>query len=238
MSEVKQIAIRGDAVAAYTKERKTRKRKSQNGGYDVPSPAGAIPLTPANLGRVTNFVRKMAGGANATPTMLGGAPPTMLAAANATPTMLGGGALVQLASTSSVASPAPASSSLASPASATLPKLPQAGGAKPKLILEPKKKSMKKLHLAPASVSGSHGKRSVSKTRKIRVNLNGMKKRLTRAKEIHKESRHKDIDYIKKTLIDAKLIKPRDQSKPDSTEYDMMLRKTYENYMLLRNKAL
>ena len=218
MSEVKQIAIRGDAVAAYTKERKTRKRKSQNGGYDVPSPAGAIPLTPSNLGRVTNFVRKMAGGAP--------------------PTMLGGGALVQLASTSSVASPAPASSSLASPASATLPKLPQAGGAKPKLILEPKKKSMKKLHLAPASVSGSHGKRSVSKTRKIRVNLNGMKKRLTRAKEIHKESRHKDIDYIKKTLIDAKLIKPRDQSKPDSTEYDMMLRKTYENYMLLRNKAL
>lgn len=201
--QVRQVAIRGDAVAAYTKERKTRKRRDQHGGYDVPSPAGAIPFTGANLGRVRNFVSKMSGGA----------PTAMLAA----PPMLGAQALP------------------------TLPKLPpaQTGGAKPKLILEPKKKSMKKLHLAPASVSGTNThKRSVAKTRKIRVNLYGMKKRLTRAKEIHKDSRHKDIEHIKKTLIDAKLIKPRDQSKPESTDYDMMLRKTYENYMLLRNRAL
>jgi hypothetical protein len=219
MSEIRNIAIRGDAVAAYTKERKTRKRREQHGGYDVPSPAGAIALTPANLGRVTNFVRKMSGGSKEPPTaMLGGsAPAPAQASAPTLPTL---------------------------PPISGLPKLvpppaPQAGGSvvKPKLILEPKKKSMKKLHLAPASVS-SGGKRSVSKTRKIRVNLHGMKKRLTRAKEIHKDSRHKDIAHIKKTLIDAKLIKPRDQGKPESTEYDMMLRKTYENYMLLRNKAL
>jgi len=211
MSEIRNIAIRGDAVAAYTKERKTRKRREQHGGYDVPSPAGAIALTPANLGRVTNFVRKMSGGSAPAP-----APAPTQASAPSLPTL---------------------------PPISGLPKLdppaPQAGGSvvKPKLILEPKKKSMKKLHLAPASVS-SGGKRSVSKTRKIRVNLHGMKKRLTRAKEIHKDSRHKDIAHIKKTLIDAKLIKPRDQGKPESTEYDMMLRKTYENYMLLRNKAL
>jgi hypothetical protein len=232
MSEIRNIAIRGDAVAAYTKERKTRKRREQHGGYDVPSPAGAIALTPANLGRVTNFVRKMSGGSKEPPTaMLGGSkePPTA---------MLGGSA------------PAPTQASAPTlptlPPISGLPKLdppaPQAGGSviKPKLILEPKKKSMKKLHLAPASVSsGGHThKRSVSKTRKIRVNLHGMKRRLTRAKEIHKDSRHKDIAHIKKTLIDAKLIKPRDQGKPESTEYDMMLRKTYENYMLLRNKAL
>jgi len=194
MADTKQIQIKGDAAHAFMKTSKTRKRREQHGGYDVPSPAGAMPFTSENLGRVRNLVSKMVGGAN----VPAPAPP-----------------------------PAPAPD---------LPKL-QTGGAKPKLILEPKKKSMKKLHLAPASVSGTH-KRSLSKTRKIRVNLYGMKKRLTRAKEIHKDSRHKDIGEIKKTLIDAKLIKPRDQSKPESTEYDMMLRKIYENYMLLRNKAL
>jgi hypothetical protein len=195
MNETKQIQIRGGAIADFTKERKTRKRRTQeqHGGYDVPSPAGAIPFTGANLGRVQKLVSNMSGGATL-------------------------GAPVQV------------------PAQ-VLP-LPKQAGGKPKLILEPKKKSMKKLHLAPASVSGSHTRRSLAKTRKIRVNLYGMKKRLTRAKEIHKDSRHKDIDHIKKTLIDAKLIKPRDQSKPESTEYDMMLRKTYENYMLLRNRAL
>ena len=111
----------------------------------------------------------------------------------------------------------------------------QTGGAKKKLILEPKKKSMKKLHLAPSSVSGSKIK---SKTRKIRVNLTGMKKRLTRAKSIHADSRNKDIAEIKKTLHEAKLLKPKTSDKPDSPEYDLLLRKTYENYMLLRNRAL
>jgi hypothetical protein len=217
MSETKQIQIKGDAVAAYTKERKTRKRREQKGGYDVPSPAGAIPLTQANLGRATNFVRKMNGGSKEPAATLGGAQPAVAAKG---PAVGGGGALTQLAASSPTINKTP----------------PVQAGGKPKLILEPKKKSMKKLHLAPASVSG--GKRSVSKTRKIRVNLHGMKRRLTRAKEIHKDSRHKDISHIKKTLIDAKLIKPREEGKPDSTEYDMMLRKTYENYMLLRNRAL
>ena len=115
----------------------------------------------------------------------------------------------------------------------------QAGGfsevKKKKLILEPKKKSMKKLHLAPSTVSGSKIK---SKTRKIRVNLTGMKKRLTRAKNIHSDSRNKDIAEIKKTLHEARLLKPKTSTKPDSPEYDLLLRKTYENYMLLRNRAL
>ena len=222
MSEIRQVAIRGDAVAAYTNERKTRKRRTQDGGYDVPSPAGKIELTRANMTRVANFAQKMSGGSAPT-AMLGGSAPTA---------MLG---------STLPAPPAPAQAPAAAPPTINLPKAPQVGGAtvKAKLILEPKKKSMKKLHLAPASVGpGNHGKRSLSKTRKIRVNLHGMKKRLTRAKEIHKDSRHKDIEHIKKTLIDAKLIKPRDKAKPESTEYDMMLRKTYENYMLLRNKAL
>jgi len=226
MSEVKNISIRGDAVSAYTKV-KTRKRK-QNGGYDVPS-SGQIQLNQKNMARVTNFVSKMSGA----PTMVGGSAPIVYAAPAPAP-----------------AAPAPAP---AAPILSSLPSLPASpvgiksdiptqSGGKAKLILEPKKRSMKKLHLAPASVSGTHThnthKRSVSKTRKIRVNLSGMKKRLTRARAIHKESRNNDIADIKKKLIEAKLIKASALDKSDSTEYDMMLRKTYEDYMLLRNRAL
>jgi hypothetical protein len=203
MAEVRQVQIRGGAVADYTKERKTRKRK-QDGGFDVPS-SGEIPFTAANMSRVTNLVTRMSGGAQ---------PPSGPTPPSAPPAM-----------------------PPAMPPSAPVA-MPQTGGKvippKPKLILE-KKKSMKKLHLAPASVSG---KRSAPKTRKIRMNLSGMKKRLTRAKEIHGDSRKKDISEIKKILQEAKLLKPRTSEKPDSSEYDLLLRNTYENYMLLRNRAL
>jgi hypothetical protein len=208
MAEVRQVQIRGDAVSAYTKERKTRKRK-QDGGFDVPSPASQIPITPGNISRVTNFVRKMSGGADPEPAR----------PANAAP----------------AAAPAQAAKAQATPAQNAEPSPLQAGGKpKAKLILE-KKKSMKKLHLAPASVSG---KRSVPKTRKIRMNLSGMKKRLTRAKQIHGDSRKKDISEIKRILQEAKLLKPRSSEKSDTAEYDLLLRNTYENYMLLRNRAL
>lgn len=212
MSEVRQVQIRGGAVADYTKERKTRRRR-QDGGFDVPSPAAQIPITAGNMSRVTNFVRKMSGGGDSDPAPAAPAVPAAPAA------------------------PAPAANSapVANSASAALSPLLQEGGKpKPKLILE-KKKSMKKLHLAPAAVSG---KRSVPKTRKIRMNLSGMKKRLTRAKHIHGDSRKKDISEIKRILQDAKLLKPRSSDKPDSPEYDLLLRNTYENYMLLRNRAL
>jgi len=229
MSETKMVAIRGDAVAAYTKERKTRKAKrsgleeSQKGGFDVPS-GEPMQLRQSNLNAVSSMVKRMSGGATAAPTLA----PAPTPAPTPLPT------------------PAPL------PTPTPLPKLQ--GGAKPKLILEPKKRSMKKLHLAPATIKSSSGmgqtghtghtshtgKRSVAKTRKIRVSLSGMKKRLTRAKEIHKESRNSDIADIKKKLIEAKLIKPSALTREgtDTTEYDMLLRKTYEDYMLLRGRAL
>jgi hypothetical protein len=204
-SEVKNFIIKGGAAEAYLKVGKTRKRK-QSGGFDVPS-VGEIVPTPVNLSRVRNMVSQMKGGAAAPPP-----PPTLPAPTppSATDQQKGQEAIIGQ-------------------------KPMQTGGAKKKLILEPKKKSMKKLHLAPSSVSGSKIK---SKTRKIRVNLTGMKKRLTRAKSIHADSRNKDIAEIKKTLHEAKLLKPKTSDKPDSPEYDLLLRKTYENYMLLRNRAL
>jgi hypothetical protein len=210
---IKIFNIKGAAAEAYTKERKTRKRK-QSGGYDVPSPGGEIMPTATNLNRVRNMVSMMKGGASATAAEAPPPPPPL------TPPT----------------APAP-SAAQAQIAIAGQKPMIQAGGSiqKKKLILEPKKRSMKKLHLAPSTVSGSKIK---SKTRKIRVNLTGMKKRLTRAKNIHSDSRNKDIAEIKKTLHEARLLKPKASDKPDSPEYDLLLRKTYENYMLLRNRAL
>ena len=214
--DIKMFHIKGAAAEAYTKERKTRKRK-QSGGYDVPSAGGEIPLTATNIRRVNSMVGMMKGGAAPS---VGAIPPP--------PTL-------------TVPTPAPnAAQGEIAIAGQKAPILTQNGGAfsevkKKKLILEPKKKSMKKLHLAPSTVSGSKIK---SKTRKIRVNLTGMKKRLTRAKNIHSDSRNKDIAEIKKTLHEARLLKPKTSDKPDSPEYDLLLRKTYENYMLLRNRAL
>jgi len=219
-TEVRQIAIKGDAAAAYTHERKTRKRK-QTGGYDVPSPGGELLQTAANFGRVRGMMNQMKGGA---------AP------------SVGAEALPRPPPLTPPSSPSPSQQQAEiAIAGQKAPILTQNGGAfsetkqKKKLILEPKKKSMKKLHLAPSTVSGSKIK---SKTRKIRVNLTGMKKRLTRAKSIHSDSRNKDIAEIKKTLQEARLLKPKTSDKPDSPEYDLLLRKTYENYMLLRNRAL
>lgn len=212
-SDVKNFIIKGGAAEAYLKVGKTRKRK-QSGGFDVPS-VGEIVPTPVNLSRVRNMVSQMKGGASTAAAGAGAAgilPPPLPA-----PTP-------------------PSAPDQQKGQEAIIGQKPmQTGGAKKKLILEPKKKSMKKLHLAPSSVSGSKIK---SKTRKIRVNLTGMKKRLTRAKSIHSDSRNKDIAEIKKTLHEARLLKPKTSTKPDSPEYDLLLRKTYENYMLLRNRAL
>ena len=214
-SDVKNFIIKGGAAEAYLKVGKTRKRK-QSGGFDVPS-VGEIVPTPVNLSRVRNMVSQMKGGAST-------------AAA-------GAGAATGIPAPPTLPAPTPPSAADQQKGQeAILGQKPmQTGGAKKKLILEPKKKSMKKLHLAPSSVSGSKIK---SKTRKIRVNLTGMKKRLTRAKSIHADSRNKDIAEIKKTLHEAKLLKPKTSDKPDSPEYDLLLRKTYENYMLIRNRAL
>jgi hypothetical protein len=72
-------------------------------------------------------------------------------------------------------------------------------------------------------------------TRKIRVHLSGLKKRITHAKTIHHDSRSKSIDEIRKLLEDARLVKPAKDGKkvPES-----VLRDIYKDYMLLRGRAL
>ena len=96
-------------------------------------------------------------------------------------------------------------------------------GGKAKVILEPPKKTAAKLVAS---------KSKTRKSRKIRVSLSGLGKRITRHKKIQKDARVSSIEEIKKTLVAAKLIKP--ESKAPET----MLRQIYADYQTLKNKAL
>ena len=113
------------------------------------------------------------------------------------------------------------------PSSPTNPVVPQQGG---KIVLEPKKKAKSGVVLAPPT-KNRHRK---DKTRKIRVQLSNMKKRITTAKVIHKDSKDKSIEEIRKLLENAKLVKPSNGKKVPED----ILRNIYKDYLILRNKAL
>ena len=130
-----------------------------------------------------------------------------------------------------LASPAPVPAPAAAPAptpSTPTPLVrtnipPAMLGGKAKVILEPPKKTAAKLVAS---------KSKTRKSRKIRVSLSGLGKRITRHKKIQKDARVSSIEEIKKTLVAAKLIKP--ESKAPET----MLRQIYADYQTLKNKAL
>ena len=113
-----------------------------------------------------------------------------------------------------------------------------AGGTKKpvKVILGAKKKTGKvilsptKVKKLPAVAAPSLKTRKVAK--KIRMSLQGLGKRVTRANTIRKDATKQPIEQVKKTLIAAKLIKP------DSKAPEDILRKMFADYMMLKNKAL
>ena len=143
------------------------------------------------------------------------------------------------AGTSLLLPPAPAPSSLAaSPALAPAAAAPQLGGAKKKsLVLAPPKKQTRKskVHLAPPASKDKKPAQSLKTTRKIRVHLGGLKKRLCRAKTIKHDSRKKPISEIRRTLEEAKLVKPCANGKEVPED---VLRTIFHDYMLLRNRVL
>lgn len=128
-----------------------------------------------------------------------------------------------------LAPPAPVPAPAAVPTPSTPTPLPRTNippamlGGKAKVILEPPKKTAAKLVAS---------KSKTRKSRKIRVSLSGLGKRITRHKKIQKDARVSSIEEIKKTLVAAKLIKP--ESKAPET----MLRQIYADYQTLKNKAL
>lgn len=126
--------------------------------------------------------------------------------------------------------PIPITQTQTSPTAPSAPR-PQTGG---KITLAPAKKKRTTAVLLAPPAKKQHRK-GVHQTRKIRMQLAGLKTRLTRAKIIHKESRDKSIADVRKLLEEAKLVKPAKEGKqvPES-----VLRDIYKDYLLLRNKAL
>lgn len=145
---------------------------------------------------------------------------------------------------SSVVDPPPAAfknssaDSLAKSTTDSSPAPVQAGGTKPiKVILE-KKKKQTKVVLAPTKVRKLNptAPPTQAKTRKvakkIRMSLNGFGKRVNRANTIRVDSKKQKIEDVKKTLVEAKLIKA------DSKAPEGVLRTMYADYMTLKNRAL
>lgn len=149
----------------------------------------------------------------------------------------------ELAKTSTESSPAPVQAG-GKPAAKLVPKplppLAQEGGAKPvKVILEKKKKGtrvvlaptkVKKLNPLPSGSSPKSQTRKVAK--KIRMSLNGFGKRVTRANTIRVDAKKQKVEDVKKTLVEAKLIKETSKA-PEG-----VLRQMYADYMMLKNRAL
>lgn len=244
--EVKTLAITGVAAADYHKSRGATRRRggrrtvSQEGGDQPP---GQSIASPANYNAARRFASNMKifkGGAaepigakrlgQGSPLSGGGAEtlpgsnppnPANLAAMPAVAANLKVGAMPP----TQEVKPTP----ITQPAASTPP---QNGGQI--TLAPPKKKTRTAVVLAPPAAAKKHRK-GVHQTRKIRVQLAGLKTRLTRAKTIHKDSREKSITDVRKVLEEAKLVKPAKEGKqvPES-----VLRDIYKDYLLLRNKAL
>lgn len=225
-STVRKISIRGAAVQDLKDSQKGGKRravrrtgkirKTQEGGDGVPGPSLASDQNYTAAAKLTQTLK--GGGID---TLTGTAPQNPIAVK--TPAM---NAALAVGTAPRVPTAAPPISSSFGP---------QNGG---KLQLLPaKKKKTSKLVLAPPA--GHHAPKKVAtpvtKTRKIRVQLAGLKKRMTKAKAISKDSRDKSITEIRSVLEEAHLIKPAKEGK---TVPESVLRDIYKDYLQLRNRAL
>jgi hypothetical protein len=235
---VKNVVISGGAMEDFQKRRGiTRKaRAPQTGGFDT-APGPAIAMGAMNISKIGSFRKNIGGAFQSGGASSGTAPAPSGALPAAAPSSLA----ASPAASSLAASPAPARAPLPSAGSAgtPAPSTPeQVGGAKKKsLVLAPPKKQTRKskVHLAPPASKDKKPAQSLKTTRKIRVHLGGLKKRLCRAKTIKNDSRKKPISEIRRTLEEAKLVKPCANGKEVPED---VLRTIFHDYMLLRNRVL
>jgi hypothetical protein len=110
------------------------------------------------------------------------------------------------------------------------------GGSKGKIELAPSKKNKTRHGIVLAPPRESKKRHVRGHTRKIRVQLSNMKRRMHTAKQIHKQSSEKSITEVRKLLEDAKLIRPPKDGK--SSVPEKLLRNMYSDYLVLRSKAL
>jgi len=142
-----------------------------------------------------------------------------------------GGAMVVTPAPLVTAAPAPAVA--APPAS----QAQQQGGAK--VILD--KKKDKPLILSPPKKSGPLPvlvkklpvkSKTLKVARRIRVSVDGLNRKLNRAKTIKKDSEKMPIDALKKELVASGLVKSESKA-PES-----ILRQIYSDFQVLKQKAL
>jgi hypothetical protein len=103
-----------------------------------------------------------------------------------------------------------------------------------KVVLAPSKKKQTKVILAPPVVTKTiSGKNKTLKVaRRIRMNVDGLTRKMNRAKTIKKESEKMPMDTMKKELVSVGLIKLESKA-PDS-----ILRQMYSDFQMLKQRAL
>lgn len=231
IDNIRNVVISGGAMEDFKKRRGTTRktRAPQTGGFDA-APGPAIGMGPMNISKIGSLRKNIGGafqsGGGAAPSPAPSSGPAPAAATAPSPPV----ARVPLPSAGS------AGTSVTTPTTPPAPQ--QTGGAKKKsLVLAPPKKQTRKskVHLAPPASKDKKPAQSLKTTRKIRVHLGGLKKRLCRAKTIKQDSRKKPISEIRRTLEEAKLVKPCTTGKevPEN-----VLRTIFHDYMLLRNRVL
>ena len=136
-----------------------------------------------------------------------------------------------------VVTPAPLVTAPAPAPAPVAPPLGQQGGAK--VILD--KKKDKPLILSPPKKSGPLPvlvkklpvkSKTLKVARRIRVSVDGLNRRVNRAKTIKKESEKMPIESLKKELVASGLVKSESKA-PES-----ILRQIYSDFQVLKQKAL
>jgi hypothetical protein len=100
-----------------------------------------------------------------------------------------------------------------------------------KVVLAAAKKKGVILAAAKTKVGDSKTKKA-SKTKKVRVTISNLRKKIGKAKDIRKVATETGIEDVKKALQKAALIKP------GSKAPDAMLRQLYADFMMLKGRAL
>ena len=240
--DIRQIQIRGGAINDYTKEPKRRTTRKTRNEYQEggDSPPGAPVTSGANYKAAATLIPKVIGGYKG---QRGGAPLSDTTPPPAGPVATPAVAAAAAAGTLPLLKAALPMSSSAAPDKLGNDLRVQGGGAgvKAKLVLAPAKSkaTRKALLLTPpgekANLSGA--KKALAKfpakgTRKIRMQLAGLKKRITRSRDISKESRVKPVEVIRQELVEAKLIRQT------STVPEAVMRDIWRDYQTLRGRAL
>ena len=143
------------------------------------------------------------------------------------------GTLVQLAS-SRVPGPESHAVGVSSPsteAGAPVGKIaPSIGGSTPKVVLSKTQKKSKVLFTAPKPVAAPEKRKKTLK--KVRVNLQGLTRKLKRANKIRRSATDKSIGDIKKELVKMELVKP------GTTAPEDVLRQIYSDVETMKKRAL